>query len=229
MAKSQTSSFKKEQYNKTIKESTVILSKSQLSKSIAKDDSISQRKLQGAKNIGSVNNKKLLPEYKSKFIAAIRLRNELSLTQIQIDSLMYHANRLNELRLANSYFFPKVYERKVLPRILKDVQYTTLLVNLNTPLALRKAKTDWKEIKLRGLKTNEDSVMVVNEMMSYWIGKFSIIDRYITDDKTISQSNMSESMKVLITPEPQAMKLLETARTTNNNPIQGPLRPAFRW
>jgi len=190
---------------------------------LAKTDSLTQTFLQTATNKSKAVNSSEQPEGNSKFAAAVRMKNELSLTQNQIDSLKYHANRLKELKLVNSDFYPKDYEREVLPKILKDAQYTTLLVSLNKATALKNAKSDWKELKQRALLPGADSSKVVSDITTYNIYRSAIKDRYngIT-------TQLSESMKTLVTPEPQATTLLNRARKYNN-PLPEPQKPIFTW
>lgn len=197
-----------------------------LARIIAKTDSITQSYLPVDKSMSQASNNGVQGdqlEGNSKFAAAVRIKNELFLTQVQIDSLVYHTNRLKELLLSNPDLYPKDYEREVLPRILNDKQYTLLLVSLNKASALRNAKNDWKELKLRKLLTGADSARIVNTIMNYNIGKASVKDRYAN---TVYQ--LSESMKTLVTPEPQAATLLRASRRYNN-PIPDQQKPDFKW
>jgi len=196
---------------------------SHLQKVMAKTDSITQTFLQTTNSKGKAINSSEQTEGNSKFSAAIHLKNELSLTPIQVDSLKYHVKRLKEIMLANSDYYPKDYEREVLPRILSDVQYTSILVNLNRAAALRNAKSDWKELKQRALLPGADSIKVVSEIITYNIYRSAMKDRY---NGTTTQ--LSESMKALVTPEPQATTLLKRARRYSN-PLPDKQKPDFKW
>lgn len=154
----------------------------------------------------------------SKFALAVRIRKELSLTQAQIDSSMFHHNRLTKLRSSRGFILQD-YERKIFPTIFNDAQYTYLLVYVNKIQALKNAQSDWKELKQRHLLPGADSAKVVNEIMTYEIGTVSISDRYTNAEP------QSESMKALLTPIPQAKQLLIAARKFNSDQQNA----AFKW
>ena len=196
---------------------------SRLANVIAKTDSITQTYLPAIKSKSLAINNAEQSASNSKFAAAVRLKNELSLTQVQVDSLMYHANRLKKLKVSNTDFSPKDYEREVLPRILNDAQYTSLLVNLNKVTALKDAKKDWKELKQRALLPGADSAKVVGDLSTYNIYRSVMKDRY---NGTTTQ--LSESMKAIVATEPQATTLLKRARRYNNA-LSDPQKPTFTW
>jgi hypothetical protein len=196
---------------------------SRLANVIAKTDSITQTYLPATKSKSLAINSAEQLGSNSKFTAAVRLKNELSLTQVQVDSLMYHANRLKELQQSNPDYYPKDYEREVLPRVLSDGQYTSLLVNLNKSAALRNAKSDWKELKQRALLPGADSTKVISDITTYNIYRSAIKDRY-----NGATAQLSESMQALVTPEPQATTLLKRARRYSN-PLPDTQKPTFTW
>lgn len=196
---------------------------SHLQNVMAKTDSITQTFLQTTNSKGKAINSSEQPDGNSKFSAAIRLKNELSLTQVQVDSLKYHVERLKEIMKANSDYYPKDYEREVLPRILSDVQYTSMLVSLNKAAALRNAKSDWKELKQRALLPGADSIKIVSDIITYNIYRSVMKDRY-----NGATTQLSESMKALVAPEPQATTLLRRARRYSN-PLSDTQKPTFTW
>ena len=182
-----------------------------LAEVINKNDSITQFFLNAAI-------KKDQPVGNSKFASAVRIKKELSLTQAQIDSSMFHHNRLTKLR-SSIGFIPQDYERKFLPTIFNDAQYTYLLVYVNKIQALKNAQSDWKELKQRHLLPGADSAKVVSELKTYNIGLISISDRYTNAE------SQSDSMKALLTPIPQAKQLLISARKLNSDQQNA----AFKW
>ena len=160
----------------------------------------------------------------SKFADAVRLRKELKLSPGQVDSLIFHANSLQGYKKLNPKISPKDYERKVLPTILDDSQYTSLLLLHYKDKAVAWAKDDWKELNERGIATGLDSVTATRQIINYNLAKWAISDRLGK-----AGSHSSPSIKSIETPMPEAMQRLRTARRYNNPIPDKASKAAFAW
>jgi hypothetical protein len=194
-----------------------------LSEVITRNDSVSQVFLQAVRTNGVVKNKILRPDDISKFAAAVRLRTELRLKSSQVDSLMYHATKMPELRLASKTFNPKDYERVNLPKILTEIQFMDLLKHEYRDKALAFARDDWKELNERGLATGLDSAKVIREISSYNLNKWVNRDRYGNDIPS------SVNLKGLETPMPEVMQKLRTSRKYNNPKPDKSSNAVYAW
>ncbi|MBC7914876.1 MAG: hypothetical protein H7Y07_12225 [Pyrinomonadaceae bacterium] len=190
---------------------------------IAKTDSISEVFLNAAKVKGLANHKVLRPDDISKFAAAVRLRKELGLNRSQIDTLMFHANLMPELRSTQIGFNPKEYERKILSKTLNDDQYSKLLVQEYRKKAADYAKGSWKELSERGIAKGLDSAKTQREIFNYNLGKWVVADRYGNEDRP------DNSLKSLQTPEPEALKMLRTSKRYNNPVPDNKSNTNFTW
>ncbi|MDQ0966729.1 cell pole-organizing protein PopZ [Flavobacterium sp. W4I14] len=208
--------FKKTIYDRNVAIETLLMSPSssenvRLIKNIINaSDSTLERYVVAAKNNVLVNNKILNESDQSKFGAAVRNRGVLKLTASQTDSLIVYANRLEELK-KDGFQELKDYERRILPGILSDDQYTQLLILGNKKTAFNWAIGDWKELKQRGLHEDLDSAKTVNASINYNVAVLVKKERFGSQPPKVSAS-----IQKMETPQPEGMKRVHRARLYNN-------------
>lgn len=165
---------------------------------------------------------------KSKFSAAIRHREALKLEKKQVDSLLAAATKLEELRAAFSPAVPgekfnaRIFENEQTPKILTDIQYFTLLTLENHDQAMKWARSDWEELKKRGLTEGLDSAKVIAQIANYDLNFLIVKDRYSTD-----KEKQKLAMKQM-PGEPAILVNLKTARKYNN-PVNATASGSFKW
>lgn len=199
-------------------------SQNNLTHVISKYDSISNHYVQALKNKNLIGDKILRPDDNSKFASAVRNREKLKLDKTQIDSLIYQSKLMTEKKAENESLDLKSYERKILPTILTDEQYTQLLIDLNKKTANAWAKGSWQKMKERGIDQGLDSTKVHNELFNYNLAKLVKKERFGKDvPKT------SESMRKMNTTLPESLRRLQSdeARNTSKKPEE--TKTKFAW
>lgn len=214
-------------YNSKMELETAFISKSkqaEIEKIIAKNQENLNLYLSALKGNNLIGDKILDANDKSKFASAVRIRQKLKLDESQISNLIHQSNVMAEMKRENSDFDLKAYERKTLPNILTDEQYTKLLINLNKERASAWAKNSWNELKERGIEKGLDSTKVYNEIFNYNLGKLVSYERFANDVTTPSTTTNR-----LKTEKPQALQLLDFDKARNVNEKSKTVNPAFAW
>lgn len=191
---------------------------------ISKYDSIANVYLQAIKTKSLIGDKVISPRDNSKFASAVRNRERLQLSKEQIDNLIYQSKLMAEMKRETPSLDLKEYERKSLPTILTDEQYTNLLILLNKKQASEWATNSWKHIQERGIDQGQDSAKVHREIYNYNLAKLVRKDRFGNDTPKISVS-----LARMNTEKPEALRRLETdqARNISNKPEAA--KTKFAW
>jgi hypothetical protein len=218
-------------YNRRIEIEKAVMA-SQASKSsqkdlaivIAKHDSISNFYLQALKNKSLIGDKVLDINDNSKFASAVRNRRKLKLTKEQIDNLIYNSKLMATQKTENPSLDLKANERKILPTILTDDQYTDLLFLLN-----RKTASDWataslKHLQERGIDQGLDSSKVRIELFNYNLAKLVKRERFGNE-----MPKTSESMSKLTTELPEALRRLQSDQARNTSKKPEETKTKFAW
>jgi|GEM_PF-717736 len=190
----------------------------------AKNDSIQQVFLRGAKTNGLANNKSLRPDDNSKFAEAIRLRKLLALSSPTIDSLYYHNNVLNDRLVEDVKFKQKNYEREILSKLLTTDQYMKLLRELNTEKASLWAQNDWNDLSERKLTEGMDKQKTIDRATYYYVIKLMLFDRY----EDILPAPTAEN-KIPENPIPDAVRIIRAARQYKNPLPDKSAQSNFKW
>ncbi|MEY2869523.1 MAG: hypothetical protein RIR01_2020, partial [Bacteroidota bacterium] len=127
--------------------------------------------LQAIKTKSLIGDKVLDAKDNSKFASAVRNRERLKLNKEQIDNLIYQSKLMAEMKKETPSLDLKAHERKLLPTILTDEQYTDLLILLNKKTASDWAANSWNHIKERGIDQGLDSTKVYREIYNYNLAK----------------------------------------------------------
>lgn len=191
---------------------------------ISKYDSISNFYLQAIKSKNLVGDKVLDAKDNSKFANAVRNKERLKLNKSQIDTLIYQSKLMAEMKKETLSLDLKAHERKLLPTILTDEQYTDLLILLNKKTASDWAANSWKHIKERGIDQGLDSTKVHREIYNYNLAKLVKKDRFGND-----APKTSASLAKLISEQPEALRMLQSdqARNVSNKPEAA--KTKFAW
>lgn len=191
---------------------------------IAKYDSISNSYLQAIKTKNLIGDKILSPRDNSKFASAVRNRERLKLNNEQIDNLIHQSKLMAEMKKETPSLDLKAYERKLLPTILADEQYTNLLILLNRKTASEWASNSWRNMKERGIDQGLDSTKVHREIFNYNLSKLVRKDRFGNDVPKISTT-----LSKMTTEQPDALRRLQTdqARNISNKPEAA--KTNFAW
>lgn len=192
-----------------------VKSQNNLTAVIKKYDSISNSYLLALKSKNLIGDKVIDTEDNSKFANAVRNRDKLKLNKEQIDNLIYQSKQMAEMKKETPSLDLKSYERKLLPTILTDEQYTNLLIILNRKTASDWAKNSWKNIQERGIDQGLDSTKVNRELFNYNLAKLVKKDRFGND-----KPQKSESLNRMNTEKPEALRRLnaDEARNIPNKP-----------
>ncbi|QEK52461.1 hypothetical protein FYC62_12955 [Pedobacter aquae] len=201
-----------------------VASQNNLVSLINKHDSICNSYLKALSHKNLIGNKILESTDNSKFASAIRSKSLLKLSQVQIDSLLYHSKKMAELKIEDAGLDLRGYERKVLPLLLQDEQYTSLLIELNRPTALGWAQDSWQSIKKRGLEGGLDSVVVIRQMFNYNLGKLVKKDRFGKDLPTTSPS-----LSRFDSAKPEALRMLQADEARNVADKPKETKTSFAW
>ncbi|CAD0002246.1 hypothetical protein [Flavobacterium chungangense] len=218
-------------YNRRIELEKAMMSSEKSKKSqnnlthvISKYDSISNYYLQALKNKSLIGDKVLRADDNSKFASAVRSREKLKLDKTQIENLIYQSKLMAEKKAENEYLDLKDYERKILPTILTDEQYTQLLIDLNKKTANAWAKGSWQKMKERGIDEGLDSTKVQSELFNYNLAKLVKKERFGKDvPKT------SESMRKMNTTLPESLRRLQSDETRNTSKKSEETKTKFAW
>lgn len=201
-----------------------VKSQNNLTAVIAKYDSISNSYLQALKGKNLIGGKVLAADDNSKFASAVRNKEKLKLDKTQVDNLIYQSKLMAEKKAENPSLDLKAYERKLLPTILTDKQYTDLLIHLN-----RKTASDWTTISLKHLQEREidqglDSSKVRIELFNYNLAKLVKKERFGNE-----ASKTSESMSKLTTELPEALRRLQSDQVRNKSKKSEETKTKFAW
>jgi hypothetical protein len=120
-------------------------------------------------------------------------------------------------------FSLRIFERKELPLILSAPQYLSLLKLANHKTAMKWAKSDWEEMKSRGISEGLDSAKVTRDIYHYDLARLVIRDKYGESIPT------NHSLKTFETPMPAALSKLKTARRYNNPIPDQSANAKFSW
>ncbi|WP_026715272.1 hypothetical protein [Flavobacterium daejeonense] len=191
---------------------------------ISKYDSIANVYLQAIKTKSLIGDKVLDAKDNSKFASAVRNRERLKLNKEQIDNLIYQSKLMADMKKETPSLDLKAHERKLLPTILTDEQYTDLLVILNRKTASDWATNSWKHIKERGIDQGLDSTKVYREIYNYNLAKLVRKDRFGND-----MPKTSASLARLVSEQPGALRMLQSdqARNVSNKPEAA--KTKFAW
>lgn len=191
---------------------------------ISRYDSISNSYLQGIKNKTLVGDKVLSSRDNSKFANAVKNREKLKLNKEQVDNLIYQSKQMREMKKQTPSLDLKAYERKLLPTILTDEQYTNLLILLNKKTASDWASNSWNHIKERGIDQGLDSTKVHREIFNYNLAKLVKKDRFGND-----APKTTASLSKMTTERPEALRRLQSdqARNISNKPEAA--KTNFAW
>lgn len=201
-----------------------VKSQNNLAVVIKKHDSISNSYLLALKSKNLIGDKILSADDNSKFASAVRNREKLKLDKTQVDNLIYQSKLMAEKKAENPSLDLKAYERKLLPTILTDEQYTNLLVDLNKKKASNWAKASWAKIQERGIDQGLDSTKVHLEIFNYNLAKLVKQERFGNDiPKT------SESMSKLTTEIPEALRRLQSDESRNTSKKSAETKTQFAW
>ena len=196
----------------------------EIEKIILKNENEIRRFLSALRGKNLFKNKTIDPDDKSKFASAVRIREKLNLNDSQIENLINQANLMAEMKIENSGLDLKAYERKILPNILTDEQYTSLLIYLNSKKASAWAKETWKELKDRGIDEGLDETQVYNQVFNYNLGKLVYFERFANDEAT-----SSASINQLRTEKPEALQRLEFDKARNAKEKSKTTKAKFAW
>lgn len=191
---------------------------------ISKYDSISNFYLQALKTKSLIGDKVLNPNDNSKFAGAVKNREKLKLNKEQIDNLIYNSKLMAEMKTENPSLDLKAYERKLLPTILTDEQYTQLLIILNRKTASDWAKGSWKHLQERGIDQGLDSVKVNRELFNYNLAKLVKKERFGND-----MPETSESLSKMTTAQPEALRRLQSDQARNISQKPEATKAKFAW
>lgn len=191
---------------------------------ISKYDSISSFYLQALKNKSLIGDKVLDVNDNSKFASAVRNRGKLKLTKEQIDNLIYNSKLMAAQKNENPSLDLKANERKILPTILTDEQYTQLLIILNQKTASDWAKNSWKHLQERGIDQGLDSTKVNRELFNYNLAKLVKKERFGNE-----APKTSESMSKLTTELPEALRRLQSDQARNTSKKPEETKTKFAW
>lgn len=191
---------------------------------ISKYDSISSFYLQALKSKSLIGDKVLDVNDNSKFASAVRNRKKLKLTNEQVDNLLYNSKLMAEQKIENSSLDLKANERKILPTILTDEQYTQLLIILNQKTASDWAKNSWKHLQERGIDQGLDSTKVNRELFNYNLAKLVKKERFGNE-----APKTSESMSKLTTELPEALRRLQSDQARNTSKKPEETKTKFAW
>ena len=201
-----------------------VKSQNNLTAVMAKYDSISNSYLQALKGKNLIGDKVLQANDNSKFASAVRNKEKLKLDKTQIDNLMYQSKLMAEKKAENPSLDLKAYERKLLPTLLTDEQYTHLLILLNQKTASSWAKASWEKIKERGIDQGLDSTKVYLEIFNYNLAKLVKHERFGNDvPKT------SESLRKIHTEIPEALQRLQSDSSRNTAKKSAETKTQFAW
>lgn len=191
---------------------------------ISKYDSISNFYLQALKSKNLIGDKVLDANDNSKFSNAVRNKEKLKLNKEQIDNLVYQSKLMAEMKNENPSLDLKAHERKLLPTILTDEQYTDLLILLNRKTASEWASGSWKHMQERGIDQGMDSTKVYREIYNYNLAKLVKKDRFGND-----APKTSASLTRLVSEQPEALRMLQSdqARNISNKPEA--VKTKFAW
>lgn len=152
----------------------------------------------------------------SQFMAAIRFKAKLHLTEGQTDSLLADGILLTAMRDSVwninpfSPFDTKDYENVHMSKILTDEQYSILLKMRYLPNATINATNDWADLEKRGLSKGLDKETTIRVLTNYYIRLKSSSSLYAFD--LTKQSAYARSVK---DDQPKALKILMCARKNN--------------
>lgn len=191
---------------------------------ISKYDSISNFYLQAIKSKNLIGDKVLDAEDNSKFANAVRNKERLKLNKVQIDTLIYQSKLMAEMKKETPSLDLKAYERKLLPTILTDEQYTNLLITLNRKTASEWASSSWKHIQERGIDQGLDSTKVYREIFNYNLAKLVKKDRFGNDTP-----KTSASLVKLTTEQPEALRRLQSDQARNVSDKPEAIKTKFAW
>lgn len=194
-----------------------------MKKIMKRADSVIERYTYAAKNKLIANSKVLDDNDNSKFGFAVRNGFELKLSTAQKDSMITHSYKLIALKSEGKN--AKEYERRILPKILSDDQYTRLLIMGSKKQALTWASGDWKELQDRGLTDGLDSAKAVNDIYNHNLARLVRLERFGNNPP-----KMTTSLKSLETPQPEALRRIRQARAYNNPiPEKAQVSSKFTW
>jgi hypothetical protein len=148
-----------------------------------------------------------------QFTDILKSRKTLGLKDRQIDTLLTHISRLEQLRVAFKKQFPYVnydaapFEGKNIVSTLNPVQYDNYLKIKNINNAIVNAKKSWNRLKKYGLiKEDVDSVQLTKELIRYHWDILIANERFHNDDtpqnaeaRTLSEKNKPLILKQLDT------------------------------
>lgn len=201
-----------------------VKSQNNLTTVIKKYDSISNYYLLALKSKNLIGDKVLDTKDNSKFASAVRNSDRLKLNKEQIDNLIYQSKQMAEMKKETPSLDLKSYERKLLPTILTDEQYTNLLIILNRKTASDWAKNSWKTMQKRGIDQGLDSTRVYLEIFNYNLAKLVRKERYGNE-----APRTSESINKMTTALPESLRRLNADRARNVSKKPEETKTNFAW
>lgn len=158
---------------------------------------------------------------KNVFSEAIKHEKELSLTGIQIDSLLSNYKKIELLKFnnktqnlvpdkSNSYVS---IENNAIIKILDDKQLSLLLIIKNKKIALATAKNDWIALEKKGLTKDLDKGSTVKEFTNYQLNYLVANDRVKMNK---NQINLFYRRDVLL-KKPALLKQLDEIKQDEQN------------
>lgn len=158
---------------------------------------------------------------KNLFSLVIPMEKQLSLTSVQIDSLLANYKRLELLKLKNNkddqmiiiYTDYIKFENEAIARLLDPKQLTDFLLAKNRVKSRKTAVNDWTSLEKQNLTTGLDKLKTLNEFASYHLNAM------IADERIkISRNRLNLFVKRDIElKKPELLKQLDIIKQTENN------------
>lgn len=156
----------------------------------------------------------------SQFAIAMRYKDSLDLSAIQIQALHHQIDTLKKIKnahyeLEHKSLDTRAYESAHISQILTQEQYDKLLSFKNQSKALAFAESDWMELVQRGLDSTYTKAVVVTQLTNYYLARESAYNKYQHD--LVRQK--SEARAVYY-DRPAVLRTLERARRSPQNNTQ---------
>ncbi|MFM9826136.1 hypothetical protein [Flavobacterium sp.] len=166
---------------------------------------------------------------KDQFSIAIKYEKELSLTAIQIDSLLakYKEMGLSKLNFETKYsskkFKESPFEYKNLSKILTPKQMDLYLIKKNQNLAKENSKDNWDKLATAGLTKGLDEATTIQELTNYEL-KSLVADEKIKISR--NQRTLFERRDIQVR-KPELLKQLDSIKR-NEDTIKS-TKNALKW
>jgi len=148
----------------------------------------------------------------SKYTLALDWREDLSLTEEQVEQVLSAGWELFERNRVENFVSIRDAQHKVAKEILNSHQYEQYLTHLVMERAVARAQADWNEASRFGLVAESRRAMVCPELLAYHIERARILERFrIFPERILERDEQLSNLRV--NNRPAVVGEINTARS----------------